>query len=112
VGNFSYEYPGWHMGHRHEGADEGRYKLMNFYDLNEWELYDLEKDPNEMKNQIDNPEYADVTKNMKTELEKLITQYRVPANQPKDISNIDSRYHSATTRQKALEADKKRVDKN
>ena len=106
-----YEYPGWHMVHRHEGAYDGRYKLMNFYDLNEWELYDLVKDPNEMKNQIDNPEYANVVKDMKAELEKLRAQYKVPANQLKDISNPDSRYHSATMRQKALAQDKKRADK-
>ena len=107
-----YEYPGWHMVHRHEGAYDGRYKLMNFYDLNEWELYDLEKDPNEMKNQIDNPEYAYVTKDMKAELEKLRAQYKVPANRPKDISNTESHYHSATMRRKALETDKKRIDEN
>ena len=75
---------------------------MNFYDLNEWELYDLEKDPHEMKNQIDNPEYADVVKDMRVELEKLRAQYKVPENQAKDISNPDSNYHSATMRQKAL----------
>ena len=43
-----YEYPGWHMIHRHEGVYDGRYKLMNFYDLEEWELYDMESDPGEM----------------------------------------------------------------
>ena len=51
-----YEYPGWHMAHRHEGVYDGRYKLINFYDLGEWELYDLQSDPNEMTNQYDNPE--------------------------------------------------------
>jgi len=107
-----YEYPGWHMVHRHEGAYDGRYKLMNFYDLNEWELYDLEKDPNEMKNQIDNPEYTDVGKDMKAALEKLRVQYKVPSNQPKDISNPGSGYHSVTMRQKALAEDKKRTNKN
>jgi len=107
-----YEYPGWHMVHRHEGAYDGRYKLMNFYDLNEWELYDLEKDPNEMKNQIDNPKYADVVRDMRAELVRLRDQYKVPANQPKDISNPDSSYHSATMRQRALAQEKKRVDKN
>ena len=44
-----YEYPGWHMVHRHEGVYDGRYKLMNFYDLDEWELYDMQSDPMEMK---------------------------------------------------------------
>ena len=45
-----YEYPGCHMVHRHEGVYNGRYKLMNFYDLGEWELYDLQSDPKEMVN--------------------------------------------------------------
>ncbi|WP_430817184.1 sulfatase family protein [Carboxylicivirga sp. RSCT41] len=97
-----YEYPGWHMVHRHEGAYDGRYKLMNFYDLNEWELYDLETDPNEMKNQINNPEYANVVKVMRAELNKLRTQYKVPENQPQYVSNPDMRYHSETMRKRAL----------
>ena len=96
-----YEYPGWHYVHRHEGAYNGRYKLMNFYDLNEWELYDLKNDPNEMKNQIDNPAYAKVVKDMNAELEKLRAQYKVPANKPQDISDPDLRYHSDRMRRRA-----------
>jgi hypothetical protein len=39
---------------------------------------------------------------MKAELEKLRVQYKVKENQPKDISNIDSSYHSVTMRRKAF----------
>ena len=35
-----YEYPGWHMVQRHEGVYDGRFKLIHFYDLDEWELLD------------------------------------------------------------------------
>lgn len=54
-----------------EGAYDGRYKLMNYYDLGVWELYDLETDPNEMKNQFDNPEYAEVVKKNESRARKV-----------------------------------------
>ena len=39
-----YEYPGFHMVKRHYGVRTDRYKLIHFYyDIDEWELYDLEK---------------------------------------------------------------------
>jgi len=40
-----YEYPGAHMVHRHYGVRTERYKLIYFYGLKEWELYDLKNDP-------------------------------------------------------------------
>ncbi len=104
-----YEYPGWHMVQRHEGVYDGRYKLMNFYDVKEWELYDLETDPKEMKNQIDNPEYADIAKRLHTELESLREQYEVPENQLKDLSNVDMHFHSESILKRGLER-KKRME--
>jgi len=45
-----YEYPSVHMVKRHYGIATERYKLMHFYyDIDEWEMYDLEKDPQEMR---------------------------------------------------------------
>ena len=96
-----YEYPGWHMVHRHEGVYDGRYKLINFYELKEWELYDLEKDPNEMNNEIENSEYAAVVQEMKVELQRLRSQYNVPTNRVQDILNVDLKYHSKTMRKNA-----------
>ncbi len=79
-----YEYPGAHSVRRHEGVFTGRYKLIRFYgtgvpDGEEWELFDLEKDPSEMKNIHGNPEYAGITKKLEKELDRLKKQYKVPA---------------------------------
>ena len=73
-----YEYPAVHMVHRHEGAVTKRYKLIHFYDLGEWELYDLQKDPTEMKSVYADPAYAEAAKEMSAELERLRHLYRVP----------------------------------
>ncbi|HKJ69610.1 MAG TPA: sulfatase-like hydrolase/transferase, partial [bacterium] len=40
----------------------------------EEELYDLEKDPNEFHNVVHNPAYQDVLKNLRTELDRWITE--------------------------------------
>ena len=71
-----YDFPAVHNVRKHEGVANKRYKLMHFYEIDEWELYDLEKDPHEMKNQYSNPSYASVVKEMKVELEKLKKQYK------------------------------------
>jgi arylsulfatase A-like enzyme len=71
-----YEYPSVHMVKRHYGVATERYKLMHFYyDIDEWELYDLEKDPDEMKSVYDDPEYADVQKMMHEKLTELRAYY-------------------------------------
>ncbi|MFV0555234.1 MAG: sulfatase [Mangrovibacterium sp.] len=71
-----YEYPSWHLVKRHYGIATERYKLIHFYyDIDEWELYDLQKDPNEMNNVYDDAAYAEVKKELHSELEKLREQY-------------------------------------
>ncbi len=97
-----YEYPGWHMVHRHEGVYDGRYKLMNFYDLGEWELYDLKTDPNEMQNQYSNRDYADVVERLHGELERLREKYDVPENRRQDLTDVDRRYHSESIRERGI----------
>ena len=67
-----------HMVRRHNGVRTKRYKLIDFYNIGEWELYDLEKDPREMKSVYAEPEYAQVVTDLKTELKRLQTQYQVP----------------------------------
>ncbi len=71
-----YEYPSIHMVKRHYGVATKRYKLMHFYyDIDEWELYDLEKDSMEMKNVYDDPAYADVQKMMHEKLDMARNYY-------------------------------------
>lgn len=71
-----YEYPFWHHVQPHYGMRNDRYKLVHFYyNLDVWEFYDLEKDPDEMHNAINDPEYADVISKMKDELKQLMTKY-------------------------------------
>ena len=77
-----YEYPGPHSVRRHEGVATKRYKLIYFYDLDEWEFYDLQKDPAEMKSEYDNPKYNKKIVELKVELARLRKLYKVPANQP------------------------------
>jgi arylsulfatase A-like enzyme len=68
------------MVHKHEGVRDERFKLIHFYDLGQWELYDLKKDPHEMQSVFDNPEYAATARRLRTELGRLRDLYRVPAN--------------------------------
>ena len=58
------------------GVRTERYKYMNYhgiFDLNE--LYDLEKDPKEMDNLIDDPAYYEVRLDMEKRLTELLKQY-------------------------------------
>lgn len=70
-----YEYPSVHMVPRHYGIRTERYKLMHFYQFDEWEFYDLEKDPDELSNIYENPEAAPVIAKVKKKLEALRKQY-------------------------------------
>lgn len=71
-----YEYPSWHMVKRHYGIRTDRYKLIHFYnDVDEWELYDLETDPMEMKNVYNDPAYTEIKVQMHQKLTELQQQY-------------------------------------
>ncbi len=72
--------PAPHMVRRHYGVRGERYKLIYFYTLDEWELYDLEADPHEMKNVYGDPALAEVTAHLKTELERLRKELQVPVD--------------------------------
>ena len=68
---------GWHRVRPHYGVRTRRYKLIHFYDgIDAWELYDLLRDPHELKNIYAIPAYADVVRRLKAELERLQVQYR------------------------------------
>ena len=64
------------MVKKHYGIRTKRYKLIHFYDdIDVWELYDLEKDPNEMNNIYGNPEYSEIQKQLEIRLSELQREY-------------------------------------
>jgi arylsulfatase A-like enzyme len=60
----------------HYGVRTDRYKLVFYHELNEWELFDLQKDPEELRSVYSDPQYAGAVKELKTDLERLKSQYQ------------------------------------
>ena len=74
-----YEYPAEHMVKRHYGVRTDRYKLIHFYnDIDVWELYDLQNDPQELHNLYGQKEYEAVVADLKQQLLQLQEQYNDP----------------------------------
>jgi N-acetylglucosamine-6-sulfatase len=74
-----YEYSGEHTHSvaAHDGVRNDRYKLMYFPDSKEWMLFDLEKDPQEMKNVVAEKEYETALKDIRGLYDSLRRQYQV-----------------------------------
>src|SRR5262249_54483238 len=79
-----YEYPGPHNVARHYGIVSDRYKLVHFYEqaFDYWELFDLQKDPHELKSVYGVTEYAPVQKELESELARLRKELKVPDPDP------------------------------
>ena len=77
-----FEYPGWHAVRRQYGVRTQRYKLIHYYEVGEWELFDLERDPEELKSVYASRAYAPVARRLKRKLDDLRRQYAVPAADP------------------------------
>ena len=69
----------------HYGVRTHDYKLIYFDRINQWELYDLRKDPIEMNNVYKNPEYKNIVAELKKELRRL---QREVEDDPKDIGDV------------------------
>lgn len=74
---YHYYEAGEHNVPRHEGVSTEQHKLIHYYEAGQWELFDLEKDPQEMNNVYDDPDYAPAVAAMKRKLEALRKQYKV-----------------------------------
>ena len=70
-----YEFPGPHSVQRHNGIRTERYKLINYYQLGEKEMFDLKLDPKEMKSVYNEPEYAEIQTRLEQELAVLKSVY-------------------------------------
>lgn len=79
-----YEHPAVHDVAKHYGIVTDRYKLVHFYEpeFNYWELFDLQKDPQELKSVYNDPAYLETQSKLHQELDKLRTDLKVPAEDP------------------------------
>jgi arylsulfatase A-like enzyme len=69
-----YHYPADHKVQPHWGVRTERYKLIYFNKLDCWELFDLQKDPHELKSLYNDPGYDKVQRELKAELARLRTE--------------------------------------
>jgi len=66
-----YHYPADHRVQPHYGVRTEQYKLIYFNRINEWEFYDLKKDPHELNNVYGDSKYEAKVKELKMELQRL-----------------------------------------
>lgn len=98
-----------HMTHHdnpaHYGIRTKQYKLIYFYGLPldapgamaepttpHWELYDLEKDPKELNNVYDRPEYQPIVQQLKKQLLELKSQIGDTDDRYPELVEINARY--------------------
>ncbi|HEY3322852.1 MAG TPA: sulfatase [Planctomycetota bacterium] len=86
---YHYYDPG-HGVTKHYGVRTDRFTLVNFYPVKEWELYDNEKDPQQMRSVYADPAYAKTVEELKAELERLRLQYE-PAFDPQAAEEAPKR---------------------
>ena len=83
-----YEFAPPHWAMPHYGVRTDRYKLINYYTINEWELFDLEKDPDEMESLFEwsgykvHPAYESITQDLVKKLKQLREQYKDTTGKP------------------------------
>jgi arylsulfatase A-like enzyme len=67
-----FEYPAVHCARKHRGVRTTRWKLIHFWEQpDEWALYDLQEDPDELVNLIDQPGHARRIVELKARLQAL-----------------------------------------
>ncbi len=76
-----YEFPQPHHVYPHYGVRTARHKLVH-YDLpgkiDEWELFDMEKDPHELNSVYADAAYQDVVKDLKERMQAFRKELKVP----------------------------------
>jgi arylsulfatase A-like enzyme len=71
-----YHDPGHHNTRAHYGIRTETNKLIYFWKKNQWEMYDLTKDPHELRNLYDDPAQHDTVEKLKAELYRLKKEYK------------------------------------
>ncbi len=74
---YHYYEQGQHAVQPHYGVRTTSHKLIHYYLIDEWEMFDLARDPEELRSVHENPEYAEVRRELEAELADLQRHYKV-----------------------------------
>ena len=72
-----------HQVAAHDGVRTARHKLFYLPRTDEWQLFDLVKDPQELRSVHADPAYAEILAAMKTRYHELRENYGIPEDQPR-----------------------------
>ena len=75
---YAYYELGEHAVPQHFGVRTKTKKLFFLPETNEWQLFDLEKDPQEVFNLYDHPEYSQIRTELVTEYNRLREKFKAP----------------------------------
>ncbi len=75
---YAYYELGEHAVPRHFGVRTDRHKLFYLPDLDQWQMFDLETDPNELMNLYDQTEHASLKSQLETEYYRLREEFDAP----------------------------------
>ena len=96
--SFYYQYyegpPAEHSVAEHYGVTDGRYKLIHYHKLNQWELFDLVNDPDEMQSVYGQPDYAVHRQRLTDELKRLRSELEVTADAPPELDEDEVKIRS------------------
>jgi arylsulfatase A-like enzyme len=108
---FYYQYyegpPAEHSVAEHYGVTDGRYKLIHYHQLNQWELFDLATDPDEMQSVYGQPDYAGHRQRLTDELKRLRSELDVTSNAPPALDEGEQR----TRQQQRIENRQRRLQR-
>jgi arylsulfatase A-like enzyme len=95
---FYYQYyegpPAEHSVAEHYGVTDGRYKLIHYHKLDQWELFDLVNDPDEMQSVYGQPDYAVHRQRLTDELKRLRSELEVTADAPPELDEDEVKIRS------------------
>ena len=89
-----YEYPAEHSVKRHYGIRTKDFKLIHFYnDIDEWEMYDMVNDPQEMRNVYNDPAYMSKREELHLLMKQIQEEYEDtdPCEKDRVLFNGDRR---------------------
>ncbi len=76
---YHYYMSGDHGVPAHDGVRTRRYKIVNFYETDEFNLFDLEQDPMEMVSLHNDPAHAEILQQMKERYYAARERWEIPA---------------------------------